>query len=422
VTDPRPRGRRGRLLFLSHRIPYPPEKGEKIRAWHMLDHLAARWEVELGFLVDDAADLAHIPLLERRCAAVRWRSMPGRAALAMRALPRLRPGQPISLAWFHEPGLFRWAQRGLAAGRYDAVFVYSSAMAPYAMGAAGSASGARRVLDMVDVDSEKWRSYAAGSRTPMRQVWSREARTLLAFERRAALAFDRTIFVSAEEARRFAELAPDCAPRLGFVDNGVDLARFDPAAGHTTPYRGEAPAIVFTGTMSYRPNVEAVTWFAEAVLPRLRAAPPAGAAAPEFWIVGASPAAAVQALARQPGVVVTGMVQDVRPFLAHSAVVVAPLRIARGIQNKVLEAMAMARPVVASPQAFEGVRARPGRDLLVADGVEETVDRVTEVLAGAHPGLGAAARMAVAAGHDWGAAMRQLDACLPLPGAALAAD
>ncbi|MDO9711737.1 TIGR03087 family PEP-CTERM/XrtA system glycosyltransferase [Paracraurococcus lichenis] len=403
---------RPRLLFLAHRIPYPPDKGEKIRAWHILDHLAERFAVEAGFLVDDPADLAHLPVLERRCAAVFWRPALSRMQVTARALLRARPGRPLTLGWFHDPALHAWAQAGLAAGRYDAVFVYSSAMAPYAMGPAARRPGLIRVLDMVDVDSEKWRAYAAAARPLMARVYAREARTLLAFERRAAREFDHTLFVSAEEAQHFAALAPDCADRLGFVDNGVDLARFDPARDYPNPYAGDAPAIVFTGTMNYRPNVDAVTWFAEEVLPLLRASPPAGIAPPEFHIVSASPAPAVQALAARAGVRVTGAVPDVRPYVAHAAVSVAPLRIARGIQNKVLEAMALARPVVVSPQAFEGVRALPGRDLLVADGAAEMAARVAEVLAGRHPGLGAAGRAAVAAGHDWAATLSGLDAML----------
>jgi len=399
-----------RLLFLAHRIPYPPEKGEKIRSWHMLRHLAERWEVDLGCLADDPADLAHLPVLRAVCRAVECRPTGARSRLAARALLRARPGLPLTLGWFHDPGLDRWVQDGLLAGRYDAALVYSSAMAPYLMGPAARRPGLRRVLDFVDVDSEKWLAYTDGARAPMRQVWAREARTLLAFERRAALSFDRSVFVSAEEARRFAELAPDCADRLDHVDNGVELDRFDPSRSYPDPFAG-APALVFTGTMDYRPNVEAVTWFAGAVMPLLRARDPA----PEFWIVGASPAPAVRALAGIPGVRVTGAVPDVRPYIARAAVSVAPLRIARGIQNKVLEAMAMARPVVASSQAFEGVRAVPGRDLLVADGAAATAARIGAVLDGAHPGLGAAARAAVAAGHDWSATLRRLDPLLEAP-------
>jgi len=396
-----------RLLFLAHRIPYPPDKGEKIRAWHMLEHLAKRWRVELGCLADDPADLQHIPFLRGVCAAVECHYTGTRFAIASRAVTRLRPGLPITLGWFHEPGLAAWVRAGLAERRWEAAFVYSSAMAPYVMGPVAERAKMRRVLDMVDIDSEKWRAYAAGSKPPMRLVWSREARTLLGLERRAARVFDASVFVSEAEARRFTELAPESAARVGWVDNGVDLARFDPGLAWPNPFHGTAPALVFTGTMGYRPNIEAVAWFAEAVMPLLR-----GAGGPEFHIVGANPAPQVQALAKLPGVHVTGTVPDVRPYLAHAAAAVAPLKIARGIQNKVLEAMAMARPVIASPQAFEGIRAEPGRDLLLADTAEAMAARLTEVLAGGHRGIGAAAREAVKAGHDWDAALTRLDAAL----------
>jgi sugar transferase (PEP-CTERM/EpsH1 system associated) len=395
-----------RLLFLAHRIPYPPEKGEKIRAWHQLEHLARRFTVDLACLVDDRADLAHLPFLRSICAEVEAPLVASRAEAAARALIGLRPGRPLSLSWFGHPALRRYVATGLRARRWDAAFVYSSAMAPYLMGAA--AQGLPRVLDLVDVDSEKWAAYAAEARPPMRWVYAREARTLLAFERRAVMEFDRGIFVSAEEMRHFASLAPETAARLDHVDNGVDLARFDPAESQPNPF-GATPAIIFTGTMSYRPNVDAVAWFADAVLPRLatRLTPP------EFWIVGANPAPAVQALAARPGIRVTGTVPDVRPYLAHAAIAVAPLRIARGIQNKVLEAMAMARPVVATPQAFEGVRARPGEELLVADGAEAMVAAIAAVLDGGHPGLGERGRAAVLREHDWGGTLRRLDALLP---------
>jgi sugar transferase (PEP-CTERM/EpsH1 system associated) len=275
------------------------------------------------------------------------------------------------------------------------------------MGPEALRPGLHRVLDLVDVDSEKWRAYAQDARAPMRQVWAREARTLLAFERRAAASFDRTLLVSEAEAAAFRRLAPDSAGRIDHVDNGVELSRFDPGLPSADPYSGQPPAIAFTGTMDYRPNVEAVSFFAREVMPLLRAEREVG-----FHIVGASPSAAVRELASLPGVHVAGPVPDMRPYIAHAAVCVAPLRIARGIQNKVLEAMAMARPVVASPEAFEGVRAVAGRDLLVAEDAAKMARCVLEVLRGAHPGLGAAARAAVTANHDWSGTLRRLDAAM----------
>jgi sugar transferase (PEP-CTERM/EpsH1 system associated) len=390
-----------RLLFLAHRIPYPPDKGEKIRAWHMLEHLARGWSVDLGCLVDDPADAQHLSMLRGCCAEVHAAPVTRSGRIA-RTLFGTRPGEPLSLAWFHEPGLARWVRAGLGARRYEAVLVYSSAMAAYVPPGPG---GPLRILDMVDVDSEKWRAYAASAGGPKRLIWAREARTLLAYERRAAARFDRTLLVSAQEAQTFATLAPEVASRIDWVENGVDVARFDPECDWPDPYAADSPAIVFTGTMDYRPNVEAVSFFATEVMPRLASL----ALAPHFHIVGANPSPAVRALAELPRVHVTGSVPDMRPYLAHAAVAVAPLRIARGIQNKVLEAMAMARPVVASPEAHEGVRAVAGRDLLVADGAEAMAAAVTLVLAGGMPGLGTAARAAVLAGYDWNATLARLD-------------
>lgn len=393
-----------RLLFLAHRIPYPPQKGEKIRAWHMLNHLTRRFDVDLGCLVDDPADLTHLPYLRERCAEVVAPLIGSRREVALRALLRGRPGLPLSLGWFHHAGLAGWVREGLATRRWDAAFVYSSSVAPYLMGPLARAALPRRVLDLVDVDSAKWEAYARDAHFPMRQVWAREARTLLAFERRAVLEFDASLLVSAQEVAHFEALAPECAGRVTAVENGVDLERFDPNAGWEDPF-GAAPALVFTGTMDYRPNVEAVAWFATEVMPLLADQRPA----PEFWIVGANPSPAVHALATLPGVRVTGAVVDVRPYIAHAAVSVAPLMIARGIQNKVLEAMAMGRPVLATPQAFEGVHAMAGRDLLVEETAAGMALRVAEILGGQHAGLGAAGHAAVRTGHDWNAMLARLD-------------
>jgi polysaccharide biosynthesis protein PslH len=388
------------LLFLSHRVPYPPDKGEKIRAWHMLEHLARTHRVHLGCLIDDPADWKHLDHLRSVCADVAAFAVDKRRQ-KLKSLARFRPGRALTLDYFHHQGLANWVRRTLA-GPIDRIFVFSSSMAPYVI----DAPGPTRILDMVDIDSEKWTAYASHFRWPARAVWAREGRTLLAFERQAARAFDHTLFVSRDEWQRFATLAPESAERSGWIENGVDLARFSPGFAADTPFRGDAPAIVFTGTMDYWPNADAVTWFAREVMPALRRRP----RPPEFHIVGANPPPDLRRLAEQPGVFVTGRVPDTRPYIAHAHAVVAPLRIARGIQNKVLEAMAMARPVVASPQAFEGVRAEPGRDLLVADGPEETIRLVGEVLEGRHPALGPAGRVAVERSYDWAGNLAAIDA------------
>jgi sugar transferase (PEP-CTERM/EpsH1 system associated) len=387
------------LLFLAHRFPYPPDKGEKIRSWNLIRHLAKTWRVHLGCLSDNPADAAHLGAVREVCGEVASFSIVPRLQ-KLRALARLRPGRPLMVDYYGHAGLRAWVRRMLAERPIALGFAYSTPMAAYLIDA-----DRPWVLDMVDVDSEKFAAYAAQAGWPMRLVWAREARTLLAYEQRAALEADLALLVSEAECQRFATLAPRTGGRVFAVQNGVDLEAFSPAHAFPRPWDDDAPRVVFTGHMDYPPNAEAAIWFAEQVMPLLRARHPA----PRFAVVGANPGPAVQALSALPDVQVTGRVADVRPWIAHAAVAAAPLLIARGIQNKVLEAMAMARPVVASPQAYEGIEAVPGRDLLVADGPQDMAAAIAAVLDGAHPALPRAARAATEAGYAWDTALSRLD-------------
>ena len=387
------------LLFLAHRFPYPPDKGEKIRSWNLIRHLAQSWRVHLGCLSDNPDDAMHMDAVRAVCGEVANFPVVPRSQ-KLRALARLRPGRPLMVDYYGHAGLAAWVRRMVAERPIALGFAYSTPMAEYLMG-----RGMPLVLDMVDVDSEKFVAYAGQASWPMRAVWAREARTLLAYETRATMAADLALLVSEAECRRFAALAPGTAGRVFAVQNGVDLEYFHPGHAFPSPYPDTAPRVVFTGHMDYPPNAEAAVWFAGQVMPLLRAAHPALG----FVVVGANPTLAVQALAALPDVVVTGRVADVRPYVAHADVAVAPLRIARGIQNKVLEAMAMGRPVVASPQAFEGVVAVPGRDLVVADGAGTMADAIGAIVRGAHPGLAVAARMAMEQNYAWDATLGRLD-------------
>jgi len=277
-------------------------------------------------------------------------------------------------------------------------------MAPYLMRAPFN-----KVLDAVDVDSEKWRAYAGKSSWPMSSIYARESRKLFSLETRAVASFDKSIFVSTAEAETFLTLAPEAAERLIALNNGVDTGYFDPSLQYPSPFANDTKAIVFTGTMDYRPNVEAVTYFVRDVFPSILERHPATV----FWVVGANPAAAVRDLEHAKNVRVTGQVPDVRPFLAHAGCVVAPLRTARGVQNKVLEAMAMARPVVTTPDAHEGIAAQPGDALLVAASASSFALAVCAVLDGKHPALGNAARAYVLSHHSWQHNLRVLDALFP---------
>jgi sugar transferase (PEP-CTERM/EpsH1 system associated) len=265
--------------------------------------------------------------------------------------------------------------------------------------------GLNTVLDLVDVDSEKWREMAEKAPFPRRLVYAREARTLLADERQAALAATHAMLASPDEAALFVQRAPEAASRTTWMINGVDLDYFSPAHSFASPFPDDRPAIVFTGDMSYWPNVEAVTWFARAILPALLGR----ARRPRFAIVGARPTDAVRALAG-PDVLVTGRVDDVRPYIAHAGAVVAPLLLARGLQNKVLEGMAMGKAVVATSAAEQGLNVRQHGAVVIADTEDEMILRVGETLDGMHDSVGLIARQTAEALFAWPKVLARLDA------------
>jgi len=396
----------GKVLFLAHRVPFPPDKGDKIRAFHLLHHLAARHEVWLGAGADDLADLRHEKAARAICQDVHFAPLGPirRRANLLAGLPR---GAPLSVARFRHPELARWTRRVLNQVRPDLVFVFCSAMAQYVL---GRSPPARLVVDFCDADAEKWRAYAETAPPGMRSIYRREFEQLVKFEAGVLAAADAGILISETERRLMRAFLPAGAHKLHVIANGVDADYFAPAAS-----AGEgAPLIVLCGRMDYPPNVEGARWFAQEVLPRVRARRPDAT----FRIVGAAPAPAVRALAGLPGVEVTGAVPDVRPHLAQAAVVVAPLRIARGIQNKVLEGMASGRPVVATPQALDGIEATVGRDVLTGADAEGFAAAVAQVLAGTAPkDLAANGRACVLRRYQWSAQLRALDDLIERVGA-----
>lgn len=389
------------LLFLCHRIPFPPNKGDKIRSFHTLDHLAKEHRIHLGCFHDDPGDAQYIGELERRCASLlclplgpmraRFKSLAGRAT-----------GRSLTEVYYRDARLERWISDIARRHRLDAAYIFGSAMAPYAFGLQET----RRIFDMVDLDSDKWRAYAASKPWPFSWLYARERKHLFELERRAAAVFDRTLMVSAAEADLLRRAAPEIADRVLALSNGVDTEYFDPDLDYPNPFPPGKRPIVFTGAMDYWPNVQAVEWFVETVLPRIQSEK----AEIEFWIVGGNPIRAVRRLSEKPGVRATGRVEDMRPYLAHAAAAVAPLRIARGIQNKVLEAMSMAKPVVATPQAAEGIIETAGVELLVCSGPSDFARGVLAVLDGDGSKLGPRARTFVQKRFRWHDRYLMLDA------------
>jgi sugar transferase (PEP-CTERM/EpsH1 system associated) len=394
------------LLFLAHRIPYPPNKGDKIRSWNILKFLAQHYSVHLGCFIDDPEDEQYRSTLEALCESSKFVSLNPTFA-KLRSLGGLFSGAPLTLPYFRNGQLAEWTDALLRNRKIDHVFVFSSSMAQYAMG--DSASGTRRIVDYVDVDSDKWRQYADAKTWPTGWIYDRESRRLLSFERDVAAATDASLFVSEAEADLFKGLAPESAAKIGALNNGVDYEFFDPDLAHENPYDGTAPTLVFTGAMDYWANVDAVHWFATEVFPGIREKCPAA----QFWIVGSRPTSQVTELASGAGVQVTGSVEDIRPYIAHADVVVAPLRLARGIQNKVLEAMAMARPVIGSPEALEGIDAEIGHDVFCADGAAAFIEQTVNFLKQSDTSdIGKSARARVISTYGWAANLAVLKTLL----------
>jgi len=338
------------LLFLAHRIPYPPNKGDKIRSFNLLKHLAGHYRVHLGAFVDDPQDWRHAKTLEAICGGgVKLLALEPRRA-KLRSLRGLLTGRALTVPYYEDRRMAQWVEERMSTLRIKRTIVFSSAMAQYVSQFRGAEQ--RCVVDFVDVDSDKWRQYAKTCRWPMNWLYAREARRLLEFDRDVAAWADASMFVSGAEAELFSRLAPEVAERIAAIENGVDTEYFNPAREYRNPYASDEQAVVFTGAMDYRANVDAVRWFAREVFPTIRT----NARRCSLYIVGARPSDDVKRLVELPGVRVTGAVEDIRPYLTHAAFAVAPLRIARGVQNKVLEAMAMGKVVLATPAAVDGLR------------------------------------------------------------------
>jgi polysaccharide biosynthesis protein PslH len=274
------------LLFLTQRLPYPPIKGEKIRPLQILKYLTQWYDVHLGCLIDDPSDTQYIDTIRVMCQDIHV-AVQNRKIAQLLCLQGLIAGEALSVTFFRDRGLRRWVNNVVKTIRPAVIFVNSGNMAPYVLDLPKCET---RICDLADVDSEKWRAYAEKATGPMRFVYRRELQRVAALEQRIARDFDVSSFVSDAEASLFARLVPDRAAHVRGVSNGVDHCYFDPALMYTPVFDTKLPTYVFTGTMDYPPNVDAVVWFAAAILPLIRRRVPAA----QFYIVGSNPSAAVR--------------------------------------------------------------------------------------------------------------------------------
>ena len=364
-------GDKKRVLMLSHRVPYPLDRGDRIRAYHILRHLSARFDVSLACTseepvtiaqqraVEDLADQVAIHPINRRYGRLR-----GMAALA--------GGAAITPACFYRPALAQTVANWHRDNPFQTVFTYCTGMIHYARRLMQTNPAPRHVIDLVDVDSAKWLDYAQNSPVPMRWIYRIESKRLAAIESGKRDHFDAVTVVSDAEADLYRSHVGE-HPGLAVLRHAVDVDYFQPLADN------DSQTIVFIGVLNYRPNVDGVTWFVHNVMPTLRRR----CENARLLIVGRDPSPAVELLNDHPAVEVVGPVADVREYLHKSAAVIAPLRIARGVQTKVLEAMAAARVAVCSPSAAEGIHAHDGQHLIVADQPQQWVEQLENVLTNA---------------------------------------
>jgi sugar transferase (PEP-CTERM/EpsH1 system associated) len=386
-----------RILYVAQRVPFPPDRGDKILTYHQICRLARRHEVAVACLADGPEDLANVSALAGMVESVDVVPLSRRRA-RLRAAMAPATHRPFTVAYFDEPELHRKVAARLASRPFDAIVVYSSGMAQFVEKIADTP----RIMQLTDLDSLKWEQYARLSRFPMAWVYRTESRRLLAYERRLAATFSHCVLCTPKELDDFRRLIPGAAAEC--VSNGVDLAYYRPRG---TPRKN---ALIFTGVMDYLPNVDGVVWFCREILPQVRQQVPDVT----FIICGARPNATVQALGRLPSVVITGNVPDVRPYLSQASVGVVPLRIARGIQNKILEAMASGLAVVATTAAYTGIEAVSGRDLFIADDPGAFAAKVIQLLEDEdlRRMTGRAARACMEANYDWDIRLEALERLL----------
>lgn len=387
-----------RILFLSHRFPYPPTFGSKVRAFNAIRHLSREHEVSVFSLVRSADEERDAQGIAPHC----FEHQAFRVSQSLQAA-KLAATLPTTIsaseAYFHSGPMQREIDRRLARRSFDFIFAHCSSVGRYVE----HVEGLPKLMDFCDVDSRKWLDYVAFKPWPASLGYHWEGWRVARAERRLARRFDVCTVTTAGEARTLLE-----GGVRGDVDwfaNGVDLAYFQPSA---QPY--DPDQIAFVGRMDYFPNEQCMVRFCADAWPLLKRRRPGL----KLQIVGASPTPAVQALARHEGVSVTGSVPDVRPYVQRCALTVTPLLIARGTQNKIIESMAMGVPVVASGMAAAGVDAVPGEHLLAADGPQATCDAILSLLEdpAARARLAAAGRARVESHHSWDGSLRRLDAAM----------
>jgi sugar transferase (PEP-CTERM/EpsH1 system associated) len=387
-----------KVLFVCHRLPYPPNRGGKIRPFNMIRHLSQKHQVVVASLAHTETELKEGLALRYHCHEVLAEVVPNfsRWVRAGRVLPTKRPS---SVAYFWSPRLRHRIEDTAARYRFDAIVVHCAFAAQYVLGISANF----RLLDFGDLDSGKWLNYRQFRGFPLCYGYGLEARKLRRYEKQLTKSFDYCTLTTQGELEEFKKLNVEIPSMV--IPNGVDAAYFHPESKPRNRH-----IIAFVGRMDYFPNIDGATYFAEDIFPKVRQRVPDA----ELWLVGSNPSRLVRNLGALSGVKVTGHVADVRPYLLQASLTVAPLRLARGTQNKILESMATGTPVVATAVAAKGVDAIPGRHLLVAEDPADFAAEVSRILEDKTFAitLSECARRQVENAHSWPRSMQILDSIL----------
>ncbi|MGF1580880.1 MAG: TIGR03087 family PEP-CTERM/XrtA system glycosyltransferase [Gemmataceae bacterium] len=390
------------ILYLVHRVPYPPDKGDRIRSFHLLRFLQQHANVHLAAFTDEETTEETREVLNNYCSRVTIVRL-GKWTRWLHALRFLLSGRTVSEGAHSSARMVRLLRDWAKETRYDAILASASSLVEY-LGMPEFAER-RRVVDLVDVDSEKWFDYSRGHPWPKSWLYRTEAERLRKVEKRLARDMAALTLVSDPEVDLFRDFCSQGGVHT--ATNGVDLDYFQASSSVSDP-----KLCVFVGALDYFPNVDGVCWFAVEVWPRIRERDPEA----KFQIVGRNPVPEVRRLGAIPGIEVVGQVPDVRPYLDAAALALAPLQIARGLQNKVLEALAMKKAVVASPKAIAAIRVQPGEHLLTASEEDEWAQAVVSLLSDPvrRCQLGDTGRRFVEDNHDWDTCLRPFGELLGL--------
>lgn len=384
-----------KILYVCHRFPFPPKRGGKIRPFNMIRHLSSRHEVHVASIARTADEAREGQGIAAHCASYEIGRV-SNPVQTLRMLLRLPTTAPSSMGYFYSPQLARRIDALIARERFDLVFVHCSSVAPYVE----HIRDTPKILDFGDMDSQKWLEYSRFKPFPLSLGYRLEGAKMEHAEKRLARRFDLCTATTRAEWQTLESYGTGVA--TDWFPNGVDSDYFAPEGGAY-----DAETIAFVGRMDYYPNQECMFDFCSRTLPRLRARRPSL----KLLIVGADPSPRVRRLEQLPGVTVTGSVADVRPYLRRSALMVAPLNIARGTQNKILEAMASGVPVVTSRVAAGGVDASDPDHFLTASTPEEYAAAVLRILEdpAERQRLSRAGRARMLSHHAWDKSMQRLD-------------